>query len=338
MKEKKAKLSSSKTFSILSSKEKANWENILGKDFISEANLRKTSSLKMDYELELGHIGELRVVKSKIKIDEPRELVTDFDFSKKEKKIDILQEFYVLKGQVQVNFKTKKVLLESGDILVIDNTDLPSSIKILQDTDIISIYMPLSLVKSWIPRIWENLESKVIKFPGDSSVLLGKYLSLVADFAIKVSNKEKGESYQPKAIIPLIMANLSMLVFALGDLEEEKPSRIKDIQLDAAKQFMLTHMSDSSLSPKIISKELGISVRYLHWIFKESKEQETVSQYLTRKRLELAQLLLATSNNSLYSVTEVAFMCGFNDSTHFSRRFKQGVGISPSQYRINNLS
>ena len=87
---------------------------------------------------------------------------------------------------------------------------------------------------------------------------------------------------------------------------------------------------------KVIAKELGISVRYLHWLFKHS--EETVTQYLTRKRIELAQLLLTSSSKSLYSVTEVAFMCGFNDSTHFSRRFKQQVGISPSVYRTENFT
>ena len=81
---------------------------------------------------------------------------------------------------------------------------------------------------------------------------------------------------------------------------------------------------------------MGISIRYLHWRFKQS--DETVIQYLTRKRIELAQLLLTTSSKNLYSVTEVAFMCGFNDSTHFSRRFKQHVGISPSSYRAENFS
>ena len=46
-----------------------------------------------------------------------------------------------------------------------------------------------------------------------------------------------------------------MLVFALGDKEEEKPSKIKDIQLVAAKKYMLVNMSDSSLTPKKISEE-----------------------------------------------------------------------------------
>ena len=98
---------------------------------------------------------------------------------------------------------------------------------------------------------------------------------------------------------------------------------------------MLVHISNSRVSPTRVANELDISVRYLHWLFKQTNE--TVIQFLTRKRIELAQLLLVSSSKSTFNVTEIAFMCGFNDSTHFSRRFKQQVGISPSQFRKNNL-
>lgn len=319
-----------KTLPILSTKQKREWEEVMGKNFISEAYLRKRSNDDSKYELKLGQIGDLRVVEAKT---EPTDLFTDFDFNKKEKILDILQEFYVVSGEVEVTFKNSSYLLKKGSILVIDNNDLPESFRVTKRSHIIVVYMPTALVRSWIPRIYKNLKSKLISPPGASAKLLGSYLELISEFAINTNNSP---IYQSKAIVPLIMSNLSMLVFALGDKEEEKPSKIKDIQLVAAKKYMLVNMSDSSLTPKKISEELGISVRYLHWIFKQTEDQETVLQYLIRKRIELAKLLLATSSSSLYSITEVAFMSGFNDSTHFSRRFKEEVGLTPSKFRDQN--
>ena len=310
-------MSTKDTFDILSPAEKEEWAKKMGKSFISELNLVRKEEQVVDFNLNFGTIGDLRVVDCEV---EPCEMFTDFQHSQREKTLDILQELYVASGLIEVQFKDFSYELKDGDILIIDNNNLPISFKIIKSSHIISVYMPLMLIKSWIPRIWDNLETKLITPPSKSALLLGKYLEIIKDFALDQANPDTAH-YQPKAITPLIMSNLSMLVFALADLEDEKPLKIKDIQLDSAKQFMLLNISNPLLSPHIVSEELGISVRYLHWIFKHSNNSETVSQYLIRKRLELAQLLLASSSSSVYSVTEVAFMCGFNDSTHFSRRF-----------------
>ena len=320
-----------KTYPVFNKAEREKWEDQMGKQYLKAGNLRKTSKDRVNFDLNIGEIGELRVVESRA---EKCELYVNSDYQSKSRKKGVLEEFLLVSGSIEVYFENVTYKLKSGDILVYDNTNPPKKFKINKEAHIINFYMPLSLVKSWIPRIYNKLESKLISPPSKSAELLGEYLKLLAQFAIE--SKASSPNYRPKAVVPLIMANLSMLVFALSDLEEDKPSRIKDIQLNSAKQFMLVHVSDSNVTPSLIAGEMGISVRYLHWLFKQTNE--TVVQYLTRKRVELAQLLLTTSSKSLYSVTEVAFMCGFNDSTHFSRRFKQHVGISPSTYRTENFS
>ena len=78
----------SKTLPALSSKQKKEWEEVMGKNFISEANLRKRSNDESKYELKLGQIGDLRVLEAR---SEPTDLFTDFDFNKKEKTLDQLR-------------------------------------------------------------------------------------------------------------------------------------------------------------------------------------------------------------------------------------------------------
>ena len=322
-----------KTYPALTKEERRDWDKKMGRNYLSVGNFRKTTKERISFEFNIGQLGELRVIESKAKACE---VYRDFKASKKEGKIDILEEILVVSGSIEVSFENTVYKLKKGQILVLDsiNPTPGLSLKISDEAHIISVYMPLSLIKNWIPRIWRNLESRLISPPSKSAKMLGGYLKLLAEFAIETD--KSSPIYQPKAIIPLILANLSMLVFALGDSEEEKPLKMKDIQLDQAKQYMLVHISNPDVSPKIIAKEMGISVRYLHWLFKQS--DETVIKYLTRKRIDLAQLLLRSSSKSLYSVTEIAFMCGFNDSTHFSRRFKQQVGAPPSVFRAVNFT
>jgi AraC-like DNA-binding protein len=53
-------------------------------------------------------------------------------------------------------------------------------------------------------------------------------------------------------------------------------------------------------------------------------------RYLTRRRIERAQDLLRSAN---LTVTEVCMMVGFSSLGSFSRRFRELVGESPTQYR-----
>ena len=53
-------------------------------------------------------------------------------------------------------------------------------------------------------------------------------------------------------------------------------------------------------------------------------------QYINKKKVERAQLLLFTTNKS---VKEVSYMLGISDHSYFIRLFRKLVGITPQEYR-----
>ena len=322
--------SKSITFPPLTKEEKENWSQKMGKNYRSLGGLRKTSKKKIQVDIKVNQIGEIRIVET---IAGPCELLRE-EISQKENPIEVLEELLVISGSIIIVIGNQEYELTEGQILIFDSRTPVNKIKVNKESHTISVHMPLNLVKSWIPRIYNNLERKLLSQPNKTAKLLAAYIELINKFA-QTSDRDS-INYQTKAIIPLIISNLAMLVFALASLEEEKPTSVKQMQLEEAKQFILVHATDPTVTPKLIAKQMGISVRYLHWVFHQSGE--TVGQYLIRKRIELAQLLLTASPKSLYSITEIAFMSGFNDSTHFSRRFKQHAGISPSKYRSENYN
>jgi AraC-like DNA-binding protein len=57
---------------------------------------------------------------------------------------------------------------------------------------------------------------------------------------------------------------------------------------------------------------------------------ETPQAYLSRRRIERAKDLLRAAN---LTVTEVCMVVGFESVGSFSSRFKELVGVSPSEYR-----
>ena len=57
---------------------------------------------------------------------------------------------------------------------------------------------------------------------------------------------------------------------------------------------------------------------------------ETPKRYLARRRMERAQDLLRATN---LTVTEVCFLVGYSSLGAFSARFRELVGMSPSEYQ-----
>ncbi|MDR0630293.1 MAG: helix-turn-helix domain-containing protein [Treponema sp.] len=73
----------------------------------------------------------------------------------------------------------------------------------------------------------------------------------------------------------------------------------------------------------------GLSAPYFSTIFKEEMG-ENLSSYLNRLRVEKAAVLLRETDVSLH---EIAWTCGFEDQSWFSKLFKSYTGISPRKYR-----
>lgn len=58
---------------------------------------------------------------------------------------------------------------------------------------------------------------------------------------------------------------------------------------------------------------------------------DSPARWIMKQRLKLATGLL---KNTTLSVGEITLECGFENQTHFSRRFKESTGVSPLNYRM----
>jgi AraC-like DNA-binding protein len=78
-----------------------------------------------------------------------------------------------------------------------------------------------------------------------------------------------------------------------------------------------------------VAEASGLSAPYFSTIFKEEMG-ENLSSYLNRLRVEKAAALLTETDLSL---NEIAWTCGFEDQSWFSKIFKSYTRISPRKYR-----
>ena len=87
-----------------------------------------------------------------------------------------------------------------------------------------------------------------------------------------------------------------------------------------------------SLSLKEVSGELNVHPAYLSREFSKHFDNLSFGEYIRKQRIEKAIALL---NNPGHSLTEIAYLTGFSDQSHFTRIFKKHTGQSPSDYKKN---
>jgi AraC-like DNA-binding protein len=89
------------------------------------------------------------------------------------------------------------------------------------------------------------------------------------------------------------------------------------------------HLASDALSLTSAAAAAFLSPNYLtHLIKKETGR--TFVEWVTERRIARAKHLLANDNRR---IKDIAFLVGYRDEAYFSRRFRQSVGQSPSDFR-----
>lgn len=107
-------------------------------------------------------------------------------------------------------------------------------------------------------------------------------------------------------------------------------SSVRLAHLTRIEALVRRRLSEPGLDAAAIAREVGISVRYLHDLFRDTGQP--VGQWIRDQRLEAARAALADPGNR-QSIATIAYACGFNDQAQFSRSFRDGFGLSPREYR-----
>ena len=110
------------------------------------------------------------------------------------------------------------------------------------------------------------------------------------------------------------------------DLEQSKNP------LSPITSYIENHISDSSISNKILAEKMHISEVYLRKLFLNNL-CTTPKQYILDLRINKAKQLLTDSN---FNVTKISENCGFSSLYHFCRIFKEKTGVTPTEYSKHN--
>jgi len=113
-------------------------------------------------------------------------------------------------------------------------------------------------------------------------------------------------------------------------LKQEKGKRAPEwaeTLKDMIQDQLDTHMT---LSLQQASEELEINPAYLSREFSRYFDNLSFGTYMRKMRIEKAIGLIESGQ---YTLTEIAYLTGFSDQSHFNRIFKKQTGQSPSVFK-----
>jgi AraC-like DNA-binding protein len=128
----------------------------------------------------------------------------------------------------------------------------------------------------------------------------------------------------------------TQLIDLLGLALQEHPdalmsqqSAVRDAHLSRVEAHVRQHLAEPELAPQTIADACGISVRYLHLLFKDTGG--SVSQWIRELRLQAAHEALTRAADRRVTIAQIAYSVGFADQAQFSHAFRRKFNCTPSE-------
>ncbi len=238
---------------------------------------------------------------------------------------DHAEIFLQISGKTKFSFPSEEIELQSGQILIVPpelpHGEIVDSSESFFENIVITPYLESLQChisresKEGIPTIYyyETVESKE-----------KQEIRQYTDLLIAEGNQE--DFYGKTISRALLLALLSNVVRMLSCsfVKNIENSKIREVKNTVLAQYHNCHLSVSKLAD-----QLNCTADYLSWLF-HRETGETLNRYINGLRLKRATDLL---KNTDYTISEIAWICGFKTPSYFSRSFSRLFSSSPKEFR-----
>ena len=148
------------------------------------------------------------------------------------------------------------------------------------------------------------------------------------DIFRRIERETENEDRYSRTLVSQYITELLILFSRTEDAPpHDLPDGYSKIMQEAVKY--INDCYDKDITLELLAKKFSLSKSFFSRKFKQVTGFG-IAEYLTLIRIKNAERMLNTTD---HSVTDIAFACGFNDSSYFTATFKKIMGMTPLKYK-----
>jgi AraC-like DNA-binding protein len=290
------------------------WHEVVCKQFVTADSVR-TCQGSFDAELICNQLGRTQVSR----FDAPSHR---WARNRKHIRTDD-QDVYLLgvfRNGTGVLEQNGSAALQRKGSLVLYDTSMPFTFDLAASLNILTL--PRNLLDSRSPHARLLLARTLECDPGLTPIFCEMIDSLL-DLNVEAPKINLVRERLANSLLDIILA-----IFDLNSASLSAESK-SNSSIEKMMAYARANLGDPELSPADIAKFGAVSTRTLNRLF--GKRGTTPMRWVLQERVRLGERYLREGYAK--TVTEAAFLVGFNDISHFSRSFKQLLGYSPELAR-----
>ncbi|MFN8355146.1 MAG: AraC family transcriptional regulator [Spirosomataceae bacterium] len=261
-----------------------------------------------------------------------------FDCPQAIKRVDIFTHYnifsFVIDGKKIIHRPGKSWLLGKDTCYFFKKGAYNQELYLDEGWRSMNLYVPDSYLQSLIKEYFKFYRGKsLVNRPSDyiievdvNEITRDFQQTMLSSFTQKPAPSEEVLEERFRDLVFSILANRhneSLVCYLNGLADRQKTSLFEVMETNYMYNLSLQEYA------KIANRSLATFKREFKSLF-----HTTPAKWLMDKRLDYAQLLLNTTKKN---INEIVFDSGFENSSHFSRVFKEKFGASPLHYRKNQL-
>lgn len=238
---------------------------------------------------------------------------------------DYPEVFLQTEGSTLFTFPNETMELSSGEMLIVP-PELPHGEIIIKPEGLFETLV-ITPASQYVQCHLSNETRQGIPgllhyetFQGGEQVILREFSDLMT---------EKSKLPEPYGSFLLRGLSMSLLSTVRVMLEGTVLSTEGNPLIREVKNIVLSRYHDSSLKVGQLAESLNCTADYLSWLFHRETGM-TLNRHINQLRLSRAADLL---RNTDYSVSEIAWICGYRSPAYFSRLFSREYDRSPVTFR-----